>query len=99
MVVLVALLFGEMGAPSMYIDPTSGWSKEAWKYDVQDRPVAKAVVLVLGDGTCDGRGNRRDDMTSCTLSYIVYIYTYASIGKHVSGTYIHTSNVSSFLAV
>lgn len=36
MVVLVALLFGEMGAPSMYIDPTSGWSKEAWKYDVQD---------------------------------------------------------------
>jgi len=35
-VVLTAIFFGELGAPSLYIDPTSGWSKEAWKYDVQD---------------------------------------------------------------
>lgn len=63
MVLLVALLFGEMGAPSVYIDPSSGWSKEAWKYDVQDRPVAKAVVLVLGDGhVMDEVGNRMEEM-------------------------------------
>lgn len=38
-VVLTAIFFGELGAPSLYIDPTSGWSKEAWKYDVQDLTV------------------------------------------------------------